>query len=510
MNVKAIPAWKLFSVPRSEAELGTNDETLRSWRGLGERELSAGIRPGQWFLLPAAGYPDGDVLAFFNSSTFRRRSPETQRSYARDIKVHLEFLGAIGRPWRRVTSEDLDAYEFWRRRDPRNAQRISDSKFNRELAACRLFYEFQARRGSIKTSPVMLMTYTRRDGTSGMAASLRARARRRNDVKWLTPAAYRHWARVGLAGYDANELPDASWRGRNDGRNLAFVELLWSSGLRIREGASLLLPELPDIGKQRRYHKAKVAASVAKGGAARPYWLSAQALDLIDGYVISTRQQAVDRARDEGRYEDLPGKILVSSVLGRKGVKIMHESGRMGRATFDQLDPHERMLLFRETDDGLEPLALWLCDSGLPLKVESWQAVFSAANSRVARLGISTTAGPLYCHAHMLRHSFALRMLITLMHVFDTRLKLSPEERKEYRLLFGDPWVFVSHLLGHASVETTRDVYLEPAKGLQVDAMLNDEADDFTAVGGLLAQLAEETQLIHHVPRISAGVDAED
>ena len=79
------------------------------------------------------------------------------------------------------------------------------------------------------------------------------------------------------------------------------------------------------------------------------------------------------------------------------------------------------------------------------------------------------------CHPHMLRHSFALRMLLTLTHAFDRRMGLTAEERREYRLLFGDPWVLVQTLLGHTSPETTRNIYLEPVSGLQVDLFLNDD-----------------------------------
>ncbi len=75
----------------------------------------------------------------------------------------------------------------------------------------------------------------------------------------------------------------------------------------------------------------------------------------------------------------------------------------------------------------------------------------------------------------MLRHSFALRMLVTLLHAFDRRMGLTPEERRDYRMLFGDPWTLVQTLLGHTNPQTTRDIYLEPVSGLQVDLFLNAE-----------------------------------
>lgn len=496
---RVVLTWKLASVPAAELEFKTADPILAEWADLAERERLAGIRPGQWFLLPAGGVPDPDVIAFFRFSKINAKSKETRRSYAHDLKVHLEFLGHKGTSWRAARPSDLDDYEFWRRRDPRNPNRISDSKFNRELAACRLFYDYQTQRGAIARSPLLLQEYRRRDGSTGVTPELRAKARASNDVKWLTPAAYRKWRRVGLAGYEPSDMPQENWRGRNDGRNLAFAELLWSSGLRLREAATLLVPELPRAVDSRRYYRGKLARSVAKGNHARHYWVSSQALAMIDGYAISTRQAVIDRARAEGRYEAVPGRILVTSLVGRSGVRIRTDRGREGRATFAQLDEDERRLLFRETPEGLEPLALWLGDSGLPMRTSSWEAVFAAANQRMTAFGIGTPAGPLHCRPHMLRHSFALRMLVTLQHVFDQRLGLTPEERKEYRLLFGDPWVLVAQLLGHRSIDTTRNIYLEPARGLQLESLLNEGPEDADDITALLSRLAEETLLVHDI-----------
>jgi len=52
-------------------------------------------------------------------------------------------------------------------------------------------------------------------------------------------------------------------------------------------------------------------------------------------------------------------------------------------------------------------------------------------------------------------------------------------------MLFGDPWTLVQTLLGHTNPQTTRDIYLEPVSGLQVDLFLNaeqagDSDTDFT------------------------------
>lgn len=101
------------------------------------------------------------------------------------------------------------------------------------------------------------------------------------------------------------------------------------------------------------------------------------------------------------------------------------------------------------------------------------------------------------------RHSFALQMLISLHYALDRRLGLTPAERKYYETVYGNVWTMVKDLLGHASEETTKSVYLEPVRGLQLDTLLNDVTAD--NADELLARLAEQTGLVLDVaPKVSA------
>lgn len=448
------------------------------------RELSLGLSQGAPFLLDPTGGPDTDVLAFFSSATFGLLSEQTQLSYAKDLRLFLSFLSSQGRGWREATWSEVLDYEHWRRRDAANPRRVSGTKIMRELAAGRKFYEWQLRRGRVSTNPFA------GEGTSG--SGLRVKDVRSQRVKWLTPLAFQQWRDVGLGGRRLDGSGDSSSRVRSSSRNVAFANLLWSSGLRLREAGSLLMIEVPALDSSLRFHRARVGQAVAKGRG-RDYWMGTNARRDIESYVVATRAAAIGRAQREGRYDDLPGLLILRKASGRQLVIEERDGGVLRETTLDLLTASERARLFQDAPAGLEPLMMFLGESGLPMRYSSWEAVFSAANARCGAAGLDVS-----CHPHMLRHSFALRMLVTLMHAFDRRMGLTPEERRDYRILFGDPWVLVQTLLGHTNPQTTRDVYLEPVRGLHVELFLNtgDEVNEDAGFTAAVRQHLAETGLV--------------
>lgn len=486
--------WRLCRArPR---RLGAPSRWLpEEFQNLANREEEAGLRQEEIFLLRPNGTPDHDVSAYLHDRSFRRLSGTTQESYAKDLRTHFNFLFSQDMDWRNSTVESFEDYEYWRRRDERNPARISGAKFSRELAACRRFYEWQTSRGNIVASPIEAFTDDRSTNKSGISIPLSPKNARNNRVKWLTPEAFRQWKIMGLSGYGLDGLQQSSWRGRNEDRNAGFADLLWNSGLRLREGATLLSQEIPEMQSHANFHRARLSTAVAKGRG-RNFWVSREALQSVEAYRMTSRAEAVGKAQKAGRYDDIPGKLILHSVDAARRAKLVGDNGQLTSSSLDDISVEERERLFIQVGGGIEPAMVWLTESGMPMKYTSWEMVFETASRRCRSQLI-----PIDCTPHMLRHSFALRMLVSLIHASDSRLGITAEERREYRMLFGDPWVLVQTMLGHANVEMTQQVYLEPIQGLQVELFLNARENNEQSFSAILA---EE---IMSSPLVNKGVD---
>jgi site-specific recombinase XerD len=499
--------WSLYWTARGRPVACRLVPLLAGWADLDERESAADIEPGHPILIDPEFRIDPVLARFLARSRFTWLAEGTREAYAKDYRLFFSFLWQRGKYWHEADPDDLLDWEAWRRRG-QPGQRIGGSKWQRELAALRLLYEWAEKKGHIARSPVLVHAVRLRDGRTAMAADQAPRDVRCSDVKWVTPRTYRLWLEVGLLGYDISGQPDPSWRGRNDGRNAAFTDLLFSSGLRLREGGCLLTPEVPEASAGHCYYEGSVAGAVAKRRE-RMFYASAAALRRVAGYVAATRAEAIRRARRHRRYEQMPGKLIVTRVGhgARRKLCWRDEQGRTAEVPVGAIGPAERMRLFTETEYGLEPLWLWLTEAGMPMAYPSWEKVFDAANARVAAVfaaaarqdGRRRTA--IACSPHMMRHSFALYMLVALHHALDRRFGLTPEERRHFRQVYGDPWVMVRDLLGHKSEQTTRQVYLSPLNGLQVRSMLDHDED----LEALLSRVAASSRLV-----IDAGPAGED
>ncbi|MFD7550568.1 site-specific integrase [Streptomyces sp. NPDC059816] len=361
---------------------------LAGWEDLARREDDVGVHPGDPILL-SPDYRIDDVLSqYLCRSSFARLAPETKRNYTDDYCLFFDFLWRRGKWWSEASADDLWDFEDWRTRSPGNPRRVGGARWNRGLAALVRLYEWAVHREYVRVSPMLMQTFVGRRGEAVLVPAASAKNARASDVRWLTPRAFRRWVDVGLRGAGVGGLVDGGWSGRLGDRSAAFADLLFSSGMRLTEGALLLTVEVPRLRLEGgRYYVGRLARAVTKSRRARTFYASSVVVGEVEGYVESSRARLVRRAQALGRYDGLPLR-LVTHETGRRR-RLLHwcdRDGVMGQTALAEATVRERMMLFAEGPEGPEPLWLWLNESGLPLCPASWEGVFRAANERCERV----------------------------------------------------------------------------------------------------------------------------
>lgn len=432
---------------------------------------------GQRFLMRGDGFVDVRVNAFLSSARMRTLAGTTNRDYAQSLCLWLNFLETKGCVWPEATEDDVEHFEFWRRTDPNNPSPVGASAFSKDVAACKKFYSWAAERFSDVIDIYL--------GVGSPPAKRSAR------VRWLDPAAVDRWRDVGLRGHNLRGRRDPSCRARNEQRNVAFFDGLYGTGLRLTEWASVVIDELPTASAGRLFYKSHLADECAKGGYGHPYWMPQHVLTGVCAYVEGARARAVRGAQDSGRYEQLSDAVVVGISKRRGTVRLPDGDGGFIDRPWNATGPALRRRLFRRTQAGLEPLWSWLNENGLPRDPHGWHHTFAEANERITAQGLENFT----CTPHMLRHSFALRWFSIGKLVYSSRLEhLSDEERRDFRVQFGDTWHLVQTMLGHRRIETTKDVYLEPFRALDVEVLLAQAQG--LSVSGLMADLFESHPMV--------------
>lgn len=470
----AVGGWRVhrYDFDRSVREL----PSALSGRGkaaLPDLVRGVGGRDGGRFLLAPNGFPDLRVNSFLSSARMRTLSDNTNRDYTYSLALWLNFLESRNEQWWTASTEDAEEFEFWRLTDPANTSIVGTSTFAKDVAACKKFYRWAASR------------YPDVHDVFGEVSF--PRAKRDAGVKWLDPKAIDRWRDIGLQGRDLNGRPDPNWRGRNDQRDSAFADGLFGTGLRLTEWGSVVLPELPRVEPGRAFYTCSLSDACAKGGYGHAYWMPRAVLQAVRAYIEGPRARAVRQAQEVGRYESVKGRQLAKDDKRAGQTLLLTDNGEAKRRSWNLIPPSVRRKMFVQKRNGLEPLALWLNEDGLPRDPHGWHHTFESANSRIEALGLPNFR----CTPHMHRHSFALKWFAIGKLVHSSKLShLGDDEAQDFRTQFGDTWHLVQTMLGHASVETTKNVYLEPFRSLDVEVLLN-HANDFP-VADFLSQAFQQ------------------
>ena len=479
MKLDNHPRWKLFFSRGHDnypafAHLGIDETLLAS--------LSRWPEDGRPFYVNNDGILHPALNRFFASARMRNLSGGTNKKYAHALSTWVNFLGQQGMAWDDAGEEEILQYKFWRMTDTRNSRPVTGSTWSGDLAALAVFYDWSARHlggPKIALSQPDPRVSSWIQPQPRFAPSYRPATVRTSDVKWLSPGAFRLWRDLGIHGMTRDGHEKVRWRPRSQSRDASFVEALYSSGLRLQECASLLLSEIRLPANGQKYVTQRLASACAKRGRGRPYWIATEALHAIDLYVETERASAIARAQTAGTYEQIPGLLIARANGQDERLRISaRDSSRPRVLRIEDVSPDLRLRLFAETTSGLVPLQLFLNENGLPRPKRAWYRAFELANTRVAKAGVRN----LKCSPHMLRHSFALRWYAVARLIWERRWQSERVSSvQDFTEQFGDSWSFVQTMLGHADVTTTRSIYLEPFRTLDVRALLEYGRADLDA-----------------------------
>ena len=460
-----MPRWRLFF--HETASLLLDDE-LPVPPEVAEIVVAARSRPRRRstpFFIGPEGVPDDIINDYFGPGGSGGRLAETSaRSYAYDILVFLNILQQWNVDWRDASPAALGDVRTWRLYGQGNERPVGDSTWQRQAQAISSLYSWAATRGVQSPIPPSFDRSHRRVADPGSAYP------RSKSIKWFTAAAIAQWVNLGLRGYLPDGSVDSSYRHRSGLRDGAFVRAAYGTGLRTQELGGLVIGAEWPAAPTGPYATLQLPDGLAKGGIGRPFWASAEALSAVHSYVSTDRRLAIETAHRRGVYQNLPDVLTLEE---RDSPRFAYDAaGR--RLKLNLLTPFDRQRLFIRTKDVLEPAQLWLTEQGLPLPHTAWNRVFDRANSRVATMGVPMSR----MTPHRLRHSFALKWFIIGRLLWIGRAStLSQAEADTLRDEMGSEWFLVQTLLGHRSVETTRNTYLEPFIGLDIESLLSQVQD---------------------------------
>ncbi|CAM5318895.1 hypothetical protein STENM223S_10399 [Streptomyces tendae] len=177
------------------------------------------------------------------------RAENSVLGYARDVMLFVRFLetSRYGKPIWACDGDDLRAYKrvrLW----CGGPGAVSVGTWNRSVAALDKWVAWSLDAGLLRRAPFRYVDKTVM--TPAGPRRVRVNAEMETDpqdepLRFVSFEDYLLWRNVGLRG----ELPeggaDPSWRGRHGERNALFADGLVHSGMRLGEGACLLVPGCP-------------------------------------------------------------------------------------------------------------------------------------------------------------------------------------------------------------------------------------------------------------------------
>ncbi|WP_460348663.1 hypothetical protein [Actinoallomurus acanthiterrae] len=429
--------------------------------------------------------PVEPLCAWFRSLAYEGKQPETLKSYAYIVRRLAVFLAGRGTDVLGATEADLVAYR--RSRTELGERPVDGPTWDKEAVVINGFYGYLLDCGFVRRRPFRLV------GKGQTRSSLQSGTRRNMDIRHMTVEQYLFFRDVGFGGQLPDGSVDEAFRGWAPNRARAGLELALLTGMRLQEWSTLLLPELGE-GIRRPGELATFdLQKCAKYEIAREVYVPPAALDMVDHFVLLERPEIVEASARvlARRHREL---FVVSKVDHDQGRLHGVFEGRHRRMLMSAMPPSLRRRTVRETDLGLEPLAVFVGHGGQMLGPSSWDRIRTDAWRRM-RAHAGHPAAPTLPRKpwrfHDARHTFALQLLKYLQRLRIEQALTQDQPRRlatlpEHHAL--NPVLTVQRRLGHLRTSSTYEYlrYSEDPMNYVDDAFREWSAHD----GATYAEIA--------------------
>ncbi|MGY4091397.1 tyrosine-type recombinase/integrase [Aeromonas hydrophila] len=372
------------------------------------------IPNGRPFFLDSNNLPDRELDGFCNYLLSPRRgSVKTWKTYASQVGVFIRFMAAQGKPWLQATKRDLDLYYIVRTSgEYQNQPALTGRSWNVAKTAIVHLYEYAVDEGLINEVPFKYRQSRVMFGGKGINTA---------DIGTkFTPEPINF---ISVNNYQQLWRPLIS-NGENSQRNIALVDTLIVSGLRISEALNLDVYQIPDPD------------------------------DLCFSGLKGVKVRVVGKGK-KSRYILIPKRIAraIRFYCDEERTEVLKQakSRSAGKASSNQ------------------STKIFLSRTGQPLSVRTVESFFTRMSKKT---GIRLTP-------HGCRHTYAVYQLEAMIKKMSTNLKVLREGGADaYRQILNDPLRELQRLLGHSQITSTH-IYLDFLE--ESEALVDESLDDWTS-----------------------------
>ncbi len=158
----------------------------------------------------------------------------------------------------------------------------------------------------------------------------------------------------------------------------------------------------------RRQMRFVLPPPIGKGNRGRTILIPRRVILRLQDYIEIERASAIAKFKARSVWTRITQPIFVERSEGNTVMLTLSDGSS---ARFDRFDPEERQrLVFCKARVPDTPAALWLSEIGLPVRFNSWEAIFLRVSGRCSNAGLDIRLSP-----HQLRHAFTVHMLAMLI-----------------------------------------------------------------------------------------------